>query len=165
MSNLLFTGKSANCEFISFLRYAFRNNSAEEEFCHYQKKLRGANENYLMRQWWVQLEWVRLLPPRLLRTIRRRQPSLSSPLCWPEVELSSSGRRKPKSRRHLVIAKEFLYKVKPELTTTCLQLFLGPNINVYNIKLPLNNDQRSTPATNLGSRGLLLYTGLTAFPS
>ena len=165
MNNLLFTGKSANCEFISFLRYAFKKQFCRRRILSLSKEIKGANENYLMRQWWVQLEWVRLLPPRLLRTIRQRQPSLSSPLCWPEVELSSSGRRKPKSRRHLVIAKEFLYKVKPELTTTCLQLFLGPNINVYNIKLPLNNDQRSTPATNLGSRGLLLYTGLTAFPS
>ena len=47
--------------------------------------------------------------------------------------------------------------------TICLQRppFWGPIFNVYNINLPLNNDHLSTKATNLGTRGWLLYTGLT----
>ena len=48
-------------------------------------------------------------------------------------------------------------------TTTCLQRppFWGPIFTFYNIKLPLNNDHLSITATNLGSRGWSLYTGLT----
>jgi hypothetical protein len=51
------------------------------------------------------------------------------------------------------------------ITTTCMQrpLFLGPNFNFHNIKLALNNDHLSTTATNFGSRGWSLYTGLTVF--
>ncbi len=51
------------------------------------------------------------------------------------------------------------------MTTTCLQrpLFWAPDFNFYNIKLPLNNDHLSTTATNFGTRGWSLYTGLTVF--
>ena len=47
--------------------------------------------------------------------------------------------------------------------TTCLHrpLLCGPMFNFYNLQLPLNNDHLSTTATNVGSRGLLLNTGLT----
>jgi len=38
---------------------------------------------------------------------------------------------------------------------------LGPNFNFHNIKLPMNNAQLSTTATNFGSQGWSLYTSLT----
>ncbi len=49
------------------------------------------------------------------------------------------------------------------ITTTCLHrpLFWDPNFYFHNIKLHLNNDHLSTTATNFGSRGWSLYTGLT----
>ena len=57
----------------------------------------------------------------------------------------------------------FFDRVKPEITTTCLQRppFLGPIFTLCNLKLPLNNDYLSTTATNLGSLGWSLDTGLT----
>ncbi len=49
------------------------------------------------------------------------------------------------------------------IATTCLQLplFWIPNLGLYNIKLPLNNDQQTTTATNSGFRRWSLYTCLT----
>ena len=64
--------------------------------------------------------------------------------------------------------------VKPEfdnndnllwITTTSLQRppFRVPIFTFYSITLPLNNDHLSTIATNSGSRGWSLYTGLTVY--
>ncbi len=61
----------------------------------------------------------------------------------------------------LVLQEDFEQKistVKPELTTTCLRrpLFWSPNLCIYNIHLPLNNDHLSRMTTILGSRGCSL---------
>jgi len=49
------------------------------------------------------------------------------------------------------------------IMTTCLErpLFWGLDFNFHYKKLPLNNNHQSTTATNFGSRGWSLYTGLT----
>ncbi len=61
--------------------------------------------------------------------------------------------RKEKSENDFLDLKKCT--VKPEITTTSVGLCL------WNINLPLNNDHLSTTATNFGSRGWSLYTGLT----
>ena len=51
---------------------------------------------------------------------------------------------------------------RPPPNNDQLPPFWGSILNVHYIKLPLNNNHHlSTTATNLGSRGCLLYTGLT----
>ncbi len=51
------------------------------------------------------------------------------------------------------------------ITTTCLQRpqFWNPNLGFYNINQPLNNDQLSMTAINLGPRGWLLQTQIWLF--
>ncbi len=53
------------------------------------------------------------------------------------------------------------------ITTTCLQRpsFWSRNLILFSKNLHLNNDHLLTTATNLGSRGWSLYTGLTVFTS
>jgi hypothetical protein len=60
---------------------------------------------------------------------------------------------------HVKFRSPWRNTVKPELTTICLQRpqYLIPNVGLYNINLPLNNDHLSTTATNLGSQGWSLY--------
>ncbi len=64
---------------------------------------------------------------------------------------------------------DFKHTVKPELTTTSKKTnknkkrppFWSPNFDLHNINLLLNNDHLSTTATNFGSQGWSLCTGLT----
>ncbi len=57
--------------------------------------------------------------------------------------------------------------VEPELTTTSEERppFCAHIWELLLHKWPLNNDHLSTTATIFGSRGWLLYTGLTVFPN